>query len=116
MLSASHDFTQLQGFCCIPAVLMVLLKGYVPESPKWLLMQSSTFQLVGAASTLHVVEDNVSSHIHAHEKYQKVFSILRRLRPVGYDVDAEITDIVADAKSEALSQSNSSDVTWTEVQ
>jgi hypothetical protein len=116
MLSASHDFTQLQGFCAIPAVLMVLLKGYVPESPKWLLMQSSTFQLVGAASTLHVVEDNVSSHIHAHEKYQKVFSILRRLRPVGYDVDAEITDIVADAKSEALSQSNSSDVTWTEVQ
>jgi hypothetical protein len=94
---------------------MVLLKGYVPESPKWLLMQSSTFQLVGAASTLHVVEDNVSSHIHAHEKYQKVSSILRRLRPVGYDVDAEITDIVADAKSEALSQSNSSDVTWTEV-
>ena len=108
--------TQLQGFCAIPAVLMVLLKGYVPESPKWLLMQSSTFQLVGAASTLHVVEDNVSSHIHAHEKYQKVFSILRRLRPVGYDVDAEITDIIADAKSEALSQSDSSDVTWTEVQ
>ena len=96
---------------------MVLLKGYVPESPKWLLMQSNTFQVVGAASTLHVVEDDhVSSHIHAHEKYQKVSSILRRLRPVGYDVDAEITDILSDAKSEALSQSDSSDVTWTEVQ
>lgn len=100
---------------------MLVLQHWVPESPKWLLLQSSTALKADAVSRMHTLgsEGNDStlsgSSVYQNEMYAKVAALLRTLRAPEHDVDGEISGILADAKAEAVDQEDGAEVTWTEV-
>jgi hypothetical protein len=114
-----------QGFGCLPCLLMLLLQQWVPESPKWLLLQSSSALKGDTISRMHTLgsEGNDSTlsgssaanAVYQNEMYTKVAALLRTLRAPGHDVDGEISGILADAKAEAVDQEDGAEVTWAEV-
>lgn len=119
---------QCQAFGCIPSLTMLLLQHWVPESPKWLLMQSADSIKGDTVNRLHNLggENNLTSDqslsgngavnaIYQNERYTEVAALLRTLRDPAHDVDKEISDILADAKAEALNQVDGAEVTWAEV-
>lgn len=98
----------------------------MPESPKWLLLQSNSSVKGDTVNTLHTLGGGATSDqslsqsgavngIYQNEKYHQVAALLRTLRDPAHDVDKEISEILADAKAEALNQVDGADVTWAEV-
>ena len=80
----NHGWQYTVGLTCVPSLIMLAGAHLVPESPKWLVAQGRQGDAV---------------------------SIIRRLRPLGYDAEAEATEILSDCKGET----RASDVTWSEV-
>jgi len=136
-----HGWQLIQAFAAIPAIGMILLQNYVPESPKWLLMQSNMALRPDTINKLHSMEqqqagngggnattpqyDSMTSTtstqqgivaaVKEHEMYSAVVKTLQPLRRPGHSIDQEIADTLADAKKEAVSQVDGADVTWGEV-
>lgn len=104
---------------------MVVLAQWVPESPKWLLLQSAASLKGDTVSSMHGGSNTDDDHlsgthgaltaIYQNPNYPKVSTMLRGLRPEGHDVDKEIAGILADAKAESINQVDGAEVTWAEV-
>jgi hypothetical protein len=59
----SHGWVYVQAGIAIPAVVMILGMGFIPESPKWLVQ---------------------------HNRLADAKDTLRHLRPKAHDIDAEV--------------------------
>ena len=102
---------------------MVVLAHWVPESPKWLLLQTSVSVKSPIVNTLHNGNDESDlsgahsslATIYQNPHYPQVSTMLRALRAPGHDVDKEISEILADAKAESINQVDGAEVTWAEV-
>lgn len=81
---------------------MLLLSYWLPESPKWLLLQSPNALA------------NLSDEGRSNQYFAKVHASITALRAPGHDVNKEIALILTEAKAEADNQANN-DVTWAEV-
>mmetsp|Transcript_13619 Transcript_13619/g.29914 ORF Transcript_13619/g.29914 Transcript_13619/m.29914 type:complete len:539 (-) Transcript_13619:2377-3993(-) len=122
-----HGWQLIQAFGAVPAIFMIIMQGHVPESPKWQLMQTD-ISLPSAISSMHRMNrdeeleldssSSTSSAVTAamqHEMFGLVAKQMRPLRLPDHDISAEIAQILSDAKSEAITQGEGADVTWTEV-
>lgn len=104
---------------------MLVLQAWLPESPKWMLLQSNNNLKGDTVSTLHSLggasnDGSLSSNgavntVYENQMFPKVAAQLRAIRPAEHDVDKEIAKILADAKAESLQQAEGSEVTWAEV-
>ena len=109
----------------LAVALMVVLAQWVPESPKWLLLQSTASLKGDTVSSMHNGSNTDDDHlsgthgaltaIYQNPNYPRVSTMLRGLRPEGHDVDKEISGILADAKAESINQVDGAEVTWAEV-
>lgn len=105
-----HGWQYMQAFGAVPAVLMLFLHEWVPESPKWLLScggGSSTN--TSSTRSSNNGEDNgnlMTPRDHVHK-------LLISMRNQDHDVDAEVNALEEEARKEA--QSEAAEVTWAEV-
>eukprot|EP01036_Dinobryon_divergens_P025085 gene25085-33600_t len=126
----NHGWQYIQAFSAIPAVGMLLLHRFIPESPKWMLAsaakesllarksqekQSATFnalvspdeERLGLGEDTEVSVSVSRPDINALSElrnYEEVVAVLRMLRPADnfhFNVDKEIFSILADAKKDA---------------
>eukprot|EP00604_Paraphysomonas_vestita_P001944 CAMPEP_0174821704 /NCGR_PEP_ID=MMETSP1107-20130205/9207_1 /TAXON_ID=36770 /ORGANISM="Paraphysomonas vestita, Strain GFlagA" /LENGTH=521 /DNA_ID=CAMNT_0016039023 /DNA_START=23 /DNA_END=1588 /DNA_ORIENTATION=+ len=82
--NVAHGWVYVQAGITIPVVIMVLGMGFIPESPKWLVQQGRTED---AKSSLYI------------------------LRPPGFDVNAEVSLMIAEANSHV----DKDEASWSEV-
>jgi hypothetical protein len=129
MTESAHRCTvvleRAQGFGCLPALLQLALQAWMPESPKWMLQQSSSSVKGDTISRLHnlggeggdpsLSNNSAVNAVYENPMYTKVAAQLRVIRAPGHDVDKEIAGILDDAKAESLAQVEGSEVTWSEV-
>ena len=83
----NHGWQYIQAFGAIPAIIMIIMKDSIPESPKWLL-----------------------NHDSSEASKQQVTSTLRYLRPSNHDVNDEIRTMIDEAKNDVQTEA-----TWDEV-
>lgn len=107
---------------------MLALARWMPESPKWLILQGAISLKGDTVSSMHATSEETSvdvgqlsgthgalSSVYQNPNYPRVFAMLRDLRPEGHDVNMEIMDILADARAEMVSEVEGAEVTWGEV-
>ena len=103
-----HGWQYMQAFGAVPSIVMLIFHASVPESPKWILGKSKK-NLDGRDSINNI--GLLASGVSSGDAYNEVAKILRSVRHPGHDVDAEIRDIVAEAKNDDSVTS----VTWSEI-
>jgi hypothetical protein len=106
-----------------------VLYKYVPESPKWLLMQTNTPLTSDTLNRLHKMGSSTSAAtdmsqgsntsavnaVYQHEMYGPVSALLRTMRADDHDIDEEITELLNEAKAEMQDQGEGGEVTWKDV-
>ena len=61
----NNGWQYVQAFPCIPALVMILFAGYIPESPKWLLSKKNDrAAAIAVLSRLRGPEDNIETEVH----------------------------------------------------
>jgi len=120
----NHGWQYIQGLGCIPGIFLLIVKNHLPESPKWLLMQSSTVKQADTLSSIHGLGGNLEASmgsntgvnaVYSNDQYATVSAQLRRIRAEGHDVDGEIATLLDDVKQEAATTAEGGEVSCNEV-
>jgi SP family myo-inositol transporter-like MFS transporter 13 len=126
-----HGWQYLQGLAVVPALCMLAMHSYVPESPKWLISRATgPFSTPSSAiqNPLNIEQDSSAAPARTHSSsgtsivsdtyFKKAQDTLRRLRNENWDVDREFQSLVAEhQRHQQSSQAGAEDqpVSWSEV-
>lgn len=126
----NHGWQYVQGLAIVPAVIMLVMHSYIPESPKWLIAQYSadTNGSAGAGSgnpLIHHGDDSIATpEFHQssavakttsfgsnasdvqHPFFQQAKSTLVRLRGVEVDVSEELNGLLQEVRALSISTSS----------
>lgn len=119
--------TLSQVFSAVPAFLMLCFCCYLPESPRWLIVQhlihkddlmpqsrtslSLSFNPLRAILDAYVPSRVTNDEINKTKFYEQAERVLRAVRPVAHDVELELRIILDAVRHDSLSESAS----WSEV-
>eukprot|EP01033_Poteriospumella_lacustris_P005164 gene5164-3683_t len=133
----SHGWQYVQGLAIVPALFMLALHSYIPESPKWLIAHATgPFTSASFSATKNPLNGDPDTSLtnpeFAHDARERRLSssgtsaasdaffkraqdTLRRLRNENWDVDAEFHALVAENQKQSRGAGDDQPVSWSEV-
>lgn len=104
-----HGWQYIQGIAVVPALLMLIMNAYIPESPKWLIAQYS----LDVHSNSNAAEGaDVTADRENHPQFKEARQTLQRLRGEHVDVTEELNVLLEEVSQDKNADRN---VPWSEV-
>ena len=133
----SHGWQYVQGLAIVPALFMLALHSYIPESPKWLITHATgPFTSASFSATKNPLNGDPDTSLtnpefarDARDRrlsssgtsaasdafFKRAQDTLRRLRNENWDVDAEFHALVAENQKQSRGAGDDQPVSWSEV-